>query len=218
MDLKIYTVYIATSPSGKFYIGMTKKVMEERRKEHERCAKRGEKKRIFYKALIKYAFNFTWEIIASNLTKCEAEQKEIELIAKFDTTNRRFGYNQVKGGLSGDIRTEKSKIRWKNSMKKYYDDPEYLKFISETKKKEIYENPEIKERLLKQVTDYFSIEENREKLAKKKGGKPFVCIETGEIFKSIHAAGEKLNVSYQNIWKVLKEKRKQTKGYTFKYV
>ncbi len=213
-----YIVYQAISPSGKFYIGMTKKSLEARHKEHERHSKNDKTKRIFYEALKKYQLNFSWQVLESNLAKKEAEQKEIEYITKLQATNRKYGYNQAKGGLSGDIRTKESKIKWKENMQKYWSNPEYIERVSITKKREVAENSQVKERLLKCVTNYFSTQENRENHSLVKGGRPFVCVETGEVFKNLHIAGETLNVSYQNIWKVLKGKRKHAKGYSFRYV
>ena len=54
----------------------------------------------FYRSIKKYGWNegFDHIILIEGLTKNEAEQKEIELIAKYDTTNPDKGYNIGVGG------------------------------------------------------------------------------------------------------------------------
>ena len=46
--------------------------------------------------------NIKHEVLFENLTKEEAEEKEKELIALYDSSNRNFGYNIEKGGKAGD--------------------------------------------------------------------------------------------------------------------
>lgn len=93
-----YTVYKHISPSGKVYIGITSK------EPHKRWLNgRGYKNNIyFYRAIQKYGWdNFTHEILFENLSKDEACQKEIELIAEYKSNNQEFGYNISIGGNSG---------------------------------------------------------------------------------------------------------------------
>lgn len=93
-----YTVYKHTSPSGKVYIGITSRPVQKRwqngtgYKQH----------RYFNAAIQKYGWqNFTHEILFSNLSKSDACEKEKELIMLYNSTDRRFGYNQSTGGESG---------------------------------------------------------------------------------------------------------------------
>ena len=92
-----YVVYKHTSPNGKCYIGMTRQNPPEKRwgyngngycdNEH------------FSRAISKYSWeNIKHEILFTNLTKEEAEQKEIELIAFYDSMNPDKGYNMTPGG------------------------------------------------------------------------------------------------------------------------
>jgi hypothetical protein len=63
----------------------------------------------FSRAIAKYSWkNFRHEILFDDLTKEEAEQKEIELIAKYNSTNDKFGYNKANGGSSIGKHTEES--------------------------------------------------------------------------------------------------------------
>lgn len=75
----------------------------------------------FANAILKYSWdNFEHIIIATGLTKEEAEQMEIELIAKYKTTDRNFGYNIQNGGSSIGKLAEESKIKISKSLKEYY--------------------------------------------------------------------------------------------------
>jgi len=91
-----YVVYKHTSPSNKVYIGITC------RKPEKRWCKNGEgyrKNTHFWKAINKYSWdNFAHEILFENLSKEEACQKEIELIAYYKSNNPEFGYNKSIGG------------------------------------------------------------------------------------------------------------------------
>lgn len=96
------------------YIGITGKKPEERWS----VKGNGYQGQVFYKAIKKYGWdNFDHEIIASGLTKEEAENFEILLIMKLDTTNNEKGYNMDNGG-SGKPRVSermKDKMRGKNN-------------------------------------------------------------------------------------------------------
>lgn len=91
-----YVVYMHTSPSGKRYIGITC------RRPIRRWGGNGYgyiKNEYFWRAIQKYGWdNFSHEILYTNLTKEEAKQKEIELIAFYDLTNPNKGYNITPGG------------------------------------------------------------------------------------------------------------------------
>lgn len=97
-----YTVYMHVLPknvSGKendlVYIGIT------RVKPIQRWANgNGYAPNIrFFNAIKKYGWEqFEHVILFENLSEEDAKQKEIELIAKFNSTNRKFGYNVSPGG------------------------------------------------------------------------------------------------------------------------
>lgn len=92
-----YVVYKHTAPNGKVYIGITSINVKQR-------WKNGYKHNAhFQAAILKYGWNnIKHEILYSDLTKEEAEQKEIELIAKYKSNQREFGYNKSLGGESHD--------------------------------------------------------------------------------------------------------------------
>ena len=93
---KCFTVYMHTSPNGKRYIGITCQ------RPVRRWGGNGYgyiDNTYFWRAIQKYGWdNFQHEILFEGLTKEEAEQKEIELIAFYDSTNPSKGYNITTGG------------------------------------------------------------------------------------------------------------------------
>lgn len=113
-----YSVYKHTSPSNKVYIGITKQKPELRWHNGH-----GYKSNIhFNNAIKKYGWdNFKHEILFDGLTKDEAEKKEIELIAKYNSTNTDLGYNVDYGGhLRAPVSEEtKQKLAIANLGKTY---------------------------------------------------------------------------------------------------
>lgn len=229
----MYLVYKATSPSGKLYIGMTSKSLEERKDSHIWAAKTNSKKRIFYCALQKYDYNFSWEIIENNLSKEAAEALEIKLIEEFKSTDRDFGYNAAKGGMAGNIRTPEMTDKWKKSMEKYYSDPAYNKKITkhlvEVKEQAFQDwlktdSEEVKiwrKKCSENLTRINKSASSRLKRAKRLGGKPFMCNETGEVFELLQDAADKIGVDKRRIHSVLKYPHRYKsimKKYTFKYI
>lgn len=85
-----YCVYKHTAPNGKVYIGIT------HRKPRERWAGGfGYNTQIyFWRAIVKYGWdNFKHEILFDNISRKEAEQKEIELIQEYKSNDINHGYN-----------------------------------------------------------------------------------------------------------------------------
>lgn len=91
-----YCVYKHTFPNGKVYIGITSKKPEKRwRKDGKGYT--GQKH--VYNAIKKYGWdNIKHEILFKDLTKEAAEKKEVELIAKYKSNQKQFGYNHAEGG------------------------------------------------------------------------------------------------------------------------
>lgn len=88
----------------------------------------------FWRAIQKYGWDgFIHEVAASNLTKEEADNFERLLIQKLNTTNSEFGYNITLGG-SGTLglRPSEEQIKkQKNTMRKYYDDENFIQKMRE---------------------------------------------------------------------------------------
>lgn len=92
-----YSVYCHISPSGKRYIGITKKAPAKRwnyghgytNNEH------------FTRAIKKYGWDsFQHIIICDGLSMKDASAMEIELIKEYDTTDQSKGYNIALGGIN----------------------------------------------------------------------------------------------------------------------
>jgi len=92
---KNYTVYKHIAPNGKIYIGQTCQTPQKRWGRGS-----GYKNNpYFYNAIQKYEWdNFEHVIVATDLTKKEADYLEKYLIAFYETTNPLKGYNLTKGG------------------------------------------------------------------------------------------------------------------------
>ena len=93
-----YCVYIHINKiNSKIYVGQT--VFGDNPEKRWRNGDGYEGCTIFYKAIQKYGwYGFDHEIIASNLTKDEANNFEGLLIQKLDATNQKYGYNIKLGG------------------------------------------------------------------------------------------------------------------------
>lgn len=94
----LYKVYKHTSPSNKVYIGITSQPIKARwgygSHYHHNA--------YLTSAIKKYGWdNFKHEILYEGLTKEEACNKEIELIALYKSNDRRYGYNQSSCGEHG---------------------------------------------------------------------------------------------------------------------
>ena len=112
-----YTVYVhVNKTNGKKYVGITKQSTKTRWQYgngYKSCTH-------FGRSIKKYGWNnFEHIIYAKNLTKEDACELEVKLIAKFQSTNPEFGYNSTFGGES-NIRTPEitEKIRKANIGKR----------------------------------------------------------------------------------------------------
>lgn len=94
-DEKEFIVYKHTTPNNKVYIGITSQQVDKRWGKNGK----GYKKQLFYRAILKYGWNnIKHEILFTHLSKEEAFQKEIDLIAEYKANNVNYGYNISNGG------------------------------------------------------------------------------------------------------------------------
>lgn len=221
-----YTVYRHTFPkevSGKnndmYYIGITSQNPPKKRWQNGNPY-RGNS--YFYNAIQKYGFdNFRHEILFNGLTKEEAEQKEIELIARYQSNDRSLGYNIANGGnCIGTMAQEtKDKISKANMGNKYslghkHTEEEKRKMSERmkgnqyTKGKKMPEhvmqiliesrqNEEVKRKIALANTGKKHSEETKKKLSESHKGlgvRKVVCIETGIVYESVKEAGDMNNI------------------------
>lgn len=112
---KRYYIYIHTFPNDKVYIGITCRNPKYRWDNGNGYQK---SQRKMYNAIQKYGWeNVKHEILYEDLTKEEAEQKEIELIAKYNSTNDMCGYNIEKGGNANKEITQETRALMRKNHK-----------------------------------------------------------------------------------------------------
>ena len=101
-----YCVYKHTSPSGKVYIGITGREPSKRFQNGSGYVGN----EYFSHAIKKYGWdNFSHDILADHLAKAEAEKMERELIAKYNSADREYGYNIDLGGSCAGRRSEETR-------------------------------------------------------------------------------------------------------------
>lgn len=106
-----FIVYKYTAKhNGKIYIGITSRGLEQRWKDGYRANPR------LQRTIKKYGKEgFIREVLYDNLSKEDACQKEIELIAKYDAINPDIGYNIALGGTApmyGKKHSEETKAKY----------------------------------------------------------------------------------------------------------
>ena len=110
-----------TSPSNKKYIGINKQKPTQRWSN----GKNYKHNCYFTQAIEKYGWdNFKHEILFEVDTLEEAKELEIEMISKYNSDNRDFGYNLSKGGEPGNLGLGEDGRRQnrRNYERKYYSD------------------------------------------------------------------------------------------------
>lgn len=126
----VYSVYMISSPEGKKYIGMTMKKPAYR----WRKGKGYENNKELYADILKFGWDsFDKTIIASGLTKEEAEQTEVENIRRYKTQDPAYGYNHEMGGMHPKIQAESTKRKNSLSHIGLPRSKEHCKHISKSK-------------------------------------------------------------------------------------
>ena len=198
-----YKVYIHIFPNNKVYIGITRNRTDIRWAN----GKGYKSQKVMSNAINKYGWkNIEHKVLYENLTKEEAEQKEIELIAFYKSNQRKYGYNIENGGnCVGKMSEETKKKISKSNIGKntgikngmYGKHPK-----GEFKKGNIPHNKGKK-----------TPEEER-----RKRSKPVLCVETGIVYYSAREANKQIGISYKSISSVCNKKRKTTGGYHWEFI
>ena len=130
----MYTVYKHTAPNGKVYIGITGRKPEVRWRNGEGY----KNNKHLYRAIQKHTWeNFKHEIMKDGLTKEQACDLEIELIAEYHATDPRYGYNISTGGDcsgAGVHPSSETRRQISKSLKRAYLNPELRLKIGESHK------------------------------------------------------------------------------------
>lgn len=222
-----YCVYKHTSPRGKVYIGITS-LLPRKRWQYGWGYKDNSH---FFRAIAKYGWdNFSHEILFSNLTKAEAEAKEIELIAKFDSTNPQKGYNRDHGGISRGKVSEETRRKISKSTKGEKS-AHYGKHHSEETKRKLSiaakNRPPMSAETRRKIGEAergekhwtygktFS-EEHRKRIAESKC-KPVICVETQMTYGSTLEAATRTGINKGNINSCCMGRRKTAGGFRWEY-
>ena len=196
-----YVVYIHTNiTNNKKYIGITSYENPKRRWKGGSGYKN---QPYFYNAIKKYGWdNFINEIIDKGLSKNEAESMEIELISKYNTTNKEFGYNLSNGGAKYGKHSDETKMKISMIRKGIIFSDEHRKNLSKAHKN-IIQTPE----------------QNYKNMMSNPRRKPVICVETQMVYASIRDAGRNTNISFKLIAAICNKKygRKTAGGYHWKY-
>lgn len=209
-----YFVYIHIFPNNKKYIGITSQTTQRR----WRNGKGYKSQKMLTRAINKYGWdNIEHIVLFKNLTQEEAEQKEIELIDKYKTNVRKYGYNIEPGGncakgyhLRKETREKMSKSRTgKNNWL-------YGKHLSE----------ETKRKLSIAHIGKCDIEAIRRGAKKRMGAnaynsrKVIQCDKKGNkinIYDSLADAYRTTNTRVQDIYNCCKGRQKTANGFIWKY-
>lgn len=205
----MYTVYMHEHiESGKKYIGITCKVPKHRWDN----GKGYPPKSHFGKAIAKYGWDmFNHIILCTGLSKEEACKMEIDLIAKYNTTNHEHGYNNSTGGeLSGlgsrFSMTEETKAKMRKPKSE-----EHKKHMSEAKKGErnaMYGKHISEENKRKMAEARIGLKHSKERIKKiresQKNKRAVICLETGEEYISASEASRAKGIDCSCLLKVCK--------------
>ena len=222
----MYFVYKHTCPNNKVYIGMTFKKPEQR----WQLGRGYKNNKHFYRAICKYGWeNIKHEILYQDLTKEEAEQKEIELISKYKSNNPSYGYNIEFGGCHNGKTSE----RTRRLISLHHKKSNLGKHLSQETKDKIRQSHigmKLSEETKRKLSEYRkgkipsnkgikkTKEQKYQDILRQKTRKRIICIDTQIIYESIRYASRELNIPRTSIYDVLEKRNKTTHGLRFEYV
>lgn len=157
IEERIYVVYKHTNQvNNKCYIGMTRQNPPKKRWKNGTAYKSNKH---FTNAIKFYGWDkFSSEILFEKLTKEEAEQKEIELIAYYKSQQSEFGYNIANGGNCKGTVSEETKKKLSDAHKGKKLSPEHIEKIRENSKRQFTD--ELRNKLIElksiEISQYYS--------------------------------------------------------------
>ena len=207
-----YTVYIHTFPNKKVYIGITSLNPKYR------FGRNGSNYNNTFvgNAIVKYGWNnINHKILYTNLTKEEAEAKEIELIAKYKSNQKEFGYNIANGGNCIGSHSDETKLKIALASKnRKHSDETKLKISNAHKGKKL--SNETKEKIRLATIKSWNTTSFRQKMIEKHKGTKILCVELNTIFDSYAEAYRITGAT--NIKRCCEGITKTANGYHWKYV
>lgn len=223
-QLKKHKVYKYTSPSGKVYIGQTCQTLCQRSGGSEGVGYKGST--FFFHAIQKYGFkNFKCEIIADGLTQGEANWLERYMIAYYQSSDLKHGYNLCKGGLCRSDYERTQDLRERQSQKmlgrKHSEETKRKIGLGNKGKKRSQEECERISNMRKGVPhteEYKRKLSTTNKIACANLRKKVLCVETGIVYDSVLEAATALGFSRYLIPSGIHKGTNYAKGYHWKYV
>jgi group I intron endonuclease len=220
-----YCVYCHTNKiNGKKYIGITSQKPEQRWRNGEGY----KNNEYFYRAIQKYGWhNFSHEILYTDLSKVEAETLEIKLIAEYNTTENKKGYNIEAGGNGTEKFTAEIKHKISDALKGHNCSEETKQKISiankgkPNKHKGCKMSAESKQKNSICHLGQKAWNKGRSWSAEERakcGGKGVKCVELNRIYRTAHEAGLELGVDFSSICKCRRGKAKTAGGYHWEEV
>lgn len=232
MENKKWKVYCHITKDGRKYIGITSNSVK-RRWDNGRGY-------LSNKYFMSYINNHGWEsikhiVLYDDLSEKEAKDKEIYLIKKYKTQDKKYGFNLTAGGDSGFSPNAETRKKMSIARKKRITTEETKKKISESLKgeKNGFYGKHHTEEAKKKISDSHKnkkgyllgkklSEETKRKIGLKslfRNAKYVRCIETNKVYRSARVACEELGVKYNSsISSCCIGKRKTAYGYTWEYV
>lgn len=222
--MKNYCVYCHTNKiNGKKYIGITSQKPENR----WRNGQGYRNNEFFYRAIEKYGWhNFSHDILYTNLSKTDAEDIEVKLIAEYKTTDNQNGYNIESGGNATKNVPESTRKKISEALKGHLCTAETKRKISESQKGKVSPKKGTKatpEQIEKNRLSHIGQKPwNKGKQWKdeekaKFGGKEVVCIETGRVYSTMHEAAKETGANVSSICSCCKGKANTAGGLHWGY-
>lgn len=212
MKIKKYVVYLHIFPNNKYYIGITCVKPYTRR---WRAGSSYSKQPKIYNAILKYGWeNIQHKILYENLTKEEANEKEIECIKLYNSIKN--GYNISIGGNGKNgvpcSKETKNKISIANKGKKKSDK-------SKNNLKRYIEEHGAWNKGKKMSKEHFRkiAEERKRRCNKKIYALNPKTLQIEKIYISCTEASKALKVSKSNISRCCKGGRPTCAGYKWRY-
>lgn len=192
MEEKYYVYLHLNKINHKRYYGITSEKTPE-----IRWKKGYAHNKHFESAIAKYGWdNFEHIIVASNLTKQQAEQMEQKLIAQYNTNNDKHGYNLTSGGGAGIFRHSEESKKLMSEHTKGKLNPMYGKHHSE----------QTKQKISKALSNHPNT------------SKRVLCIETNKVYPSSREIERKLGINHYSINQVCNGKQKTAGKMHWKYI
>lgn len=219
-----YSVYIHTNRMNeKKYVGITSQPPESRwgtsgRNYRNKCPH-------FWNAIQKYGWDgFTHTVIATGLDKEDACQMEIDLIGRYKTQDREFGYNTMAGGTAPSIPKEvrekmsRSMMGNKNGFGHPCSDEKKKKISDAQKGRKLTDNHKRKLSEAKAGKSHVPpSEETKKKISASHKKYPVYCVETDTVYESIQECARQLGLTATGVCACCKGKHKTIKGYHVQY-